>query len=152
MSFGFTAQLREFLDIGAVDRGSALYSSGEAFGFANVILTRYGAGTRMAARASSAANRAHFSHSLFPHRFSKRFDNPLAKWLDKRGNRLNGDFVSAQLHTRMDPAIFGRSVEWMRANPLFSPVRHWTNRLPYMPGSILYGTGSIAINCNDDCE
>lgn len=68
------------------------------------------------------------------------------------GNRLNGDFVSAQLHTRMDPAIFGRSVEWMRANPLFSPVRHWTNRLPYMPGSILYGTGSIAVNCNDDCE
>jgi hypothetical protein len=155
VSFGLTAQARELWDIGAVDRSSDAYSSGEAFGFVNVALTGYGAGTRMAARASSATGWSNFSHSLFPHRWLRRFNNPLAKWLDRTGNRLNGDFVSAQLHTRMDAAAqFGLSPAWLRANPLFSPLRQWINRIPYTPGSILYGTGSVAINCNDsdDCE
>jgi hypothetical protein len=153
VSFGLSARTRELWDIGSVDPNSGAYSRGEVFGFVNVALTGYGAGTRAAARASSATRWSNFSHSLFPHRWLRRFNNPVAKWLDKTGNRLNGDFVSAQLHTRMDTAAqFGLSAAWLRANPLFSPLRQWINRLPYMPGSIVYGTGSAAINCNDDCE
>jgi hypothetical protein len=145
LSFGITSQIRNGLDIGSVNSCSLAYMGGEAFGFLNGFAWGWAAGTKGAAKAASANNWSNFSHSLFPNRFLKRFDNDFAKWLNKRGNRLNGDYVSPELHTRMDGRVFG-SAEWLSANPHFSPYRQLINRIPYVPGALGYGAGSAAMN------
>ena len=131
LSFGLTSQARGLLGVGSVDKCSLAYAGGEAFGFANGLALGWAQGARAAARAASAKNWSNFSHSLVPHSAMRGSRNPLVRWMDKVGNRLNGDFVSPELHTRMDAAAqFGLSAEWLAANPLFSPVRQLWNRIP----------------------
>ena len=147
LSFGITARIRKGFDIGSVDKCSAFYKGGEIFGFANGLALGWAQGTKAAAKAASGNNWANFSHSLFPKRFLKQADNPVANWMNRVGNRLNGDFVTPALHTRMDAAAqFGLSREWLAANPLFSPLRQLVNRMPYVPGAAAYGVGSAAMN------
>ncbi len=146
LSFGITAQIRSGFGVGSVNKCSGAYKGGEVFGFANGLALGWAQGTKAAAKAASANNWSNFSHSLFPNRFLKQFDNPVASWMNRVGNRLNGDFVSPELHTRMDSEVFGQTDAWMAANPLFSPLRQLVNRMPYVPGAALYGAGSAAIN------
>jgi RHS repeat-associated protein len=153
LSFGITARIREGFDIGSVNKCSAAYKGGEVFGFANGVALGWAQGTKAAAQAASANTWSNFSHSLIPHSAMKGSSNPVVRWMDKVGNRLNGDFVSPELHTRMDAAAqFGLSREWLAANPLFSPLRQLINRVPYVPGAAAYGAGSAAVNscgCDD---
>ena len=109
---------------GVLNRCSAAYRAGEAFGFVNGLAIGWAQGTRAAARAATPNNWSNFSHSLFPREFLKKFDNVVAKWLNKPGNRLNGDFVPAELHGRMDPKAFNSApADWKLLYPLFSPIR-----------------------------
>lgn len=143
LSFGITNRINDYFGTSSRDENSRAYKSGEIFGAVNGLALSWAQGAKAAAVASSETSWANFSHSLFPKRFLKKFENPLAKWMNKVGNRLNGDFVSAQLHTRMDAAAqFGLSRVWRAANPLFSPFRQVINRMPYMPGTALYLFGS----------
>jgi RHS repeat-associated protein len=147
LSFGITARIRQGFDIGSVDKCSASYKGGEMFGFANGLALGWAQGSKAVAKAASSNNWANFSHTLLPKRFLKQLDGPFAKWLNKAGNRLNGDYVSPELHTRMDAAAqFGLSREWLAANPLFSPMRQLINKMPYIPGTAAYGVGSAAMN------
>jgi len=148
VSFGITNQIRNVMGANdVVNRCSGAYKGGEAFGFANTLAIGWAQGTKAAAEAAGANNWSNFSHSLFPKIFLNKFDNPVASWMNRYGNRLNGDFVSPELHTMMDPAAqFGLSQEWLAANPLFSPFRQMLNRVPYMPGAAAYGAGAAAMN------
>lgn len=146
LSFGITGQIRNGFGIGSVNSCSGAYKGGEVFGFANGLAL---AGLKAQRRRPKRPARTIGRISLivcFPTAFLKRFDNPVASWLNQVGNRLNGDFVSAEVHTRMDSAVFGQTAEWLAANPLFSPIRQLVNRIPYVPGAALYGAGSAAIN------
>lgn len=67
--------------------------------------------------------------------------------MNKTGSRLNGDFVSAQLHIRMDSAAqFGLSKLWRAETPFFSPIKQIINRAPYVPAAGAYVAGSIELN------
>ena len=148
LSFGITRQLRDLGGIGAVNRCSWSYAGGEAFGFVNGLAFAWAKGTKAAAVADSGWS--NFSHTALPQRTLKRWNNSFARWLNRRGNRLNGDFVTPQLHTRMDAAAqFGLTAAWRRANPLFFPARQMWNRVPYVPGAALYAAGSAYMN---SCE
>ena len=152
LSFGITAQIRKGFDVGSINKCSNAYTAGEALGFVNSLALGWAQDTKAAAKAASANNWSNFSHSLIPDRVLSKSSSKIAKWLNKTGNRLNGDFVSPELHTRMDAAAqFGLSTEWLAANPLFFPARQLLNRIPYVPGSALYGAGSAEIN-SCECE
>jgi len=146
LSFGITAQIRNGFDIGSVNKCSLAYKGGKVAGFANGIAIGWAQGTKAAAKAMSPTNWSNFSHSLFPKRFLKQFDNDLAEWLNQVGNRLNGDFIPAgprpDLHDLMDgtAAGIGGSFETWPA------WRQLINRIPYVPGSAAYGGASAAAN------
>jgi len=151
LTFGLTAQFRELTDIGTVDRCSSAYAYGEVAGVVGSIATGYLAGTKSVAKASSLNNWQNFSHTLVPRSVLKRFNNPFAKWLNKTGNRLNGDHVPPEMHDLIDPVAnsVGKSVAEAAKTPPFSPLRQLPNRVPYTPGAAAYGTGSAAMN---SCE
>ncbi|WP_165797375.1 RHS repeat protein [Solimonas fluminis] len=151
LTFGLTAQFRELTDIGTVDRCSSAYAYGEVAGVVGSIATGYLAGTKSVAKASSLNNWQNFSHTLVPRSVLKRFNNPFARWLNKTGNRLNGDHVPPEMHDLIDPVAnsVGKSVAEAAKTPPFSPLRQLPNRVPYTPGAAVYGTGSAAMN---SCE
>ncbi len=106
LSFGITSAIRNGADIGSVNKCAAAYKGGEAFGFANGLTLGWAQGTKAAAKAASPNNWSNFSHSLVPHSAMKGSSNPVVRWLDQIGNRLNGDYIPAgprpDLHDLMD--------------------------------------------------
>ncbi|MDH4056489.1 MAG: hypothetical protein OEV58_14065 [Gammaproteobacteria bacterium] len=156
ISFGVTRRIRDYHGIGAVDPCSAFYSAGEYAGMAHGLATGIVGGSKAVARAASPTNWSNFSHSLVRHNTMSGSRNPVIRWLDRVGNRLNGDYlpVSRQfdLHGRIDPgARFGLDADWLLRNPLVNPIRQAANRIPYVPGAAAYVTGSNALN-SSDCE
>ena len=154
VSFGATNAVRSAMGTNHyVNRCSTSYNAGEAAGFANSLAVGWAGGAR-----SAVGGWANFSHSLFPARWATGaarnrkwwLDNPFGKWLAGRAskNRLNGDFVSWQMHARMDAAgRFGLSLENLaEAGPLFPLWRQLINRTPFFPGSIGFGAGSGVVN------
>lgn len=148
LTFGLGAQIRSLTPAAnVVDPSSSAYNAGGWVGVAGSVATGWVGGSKAVARASSGINWQNFSHSLFPSRDLKKIPNGIAQWLNKTGNRLNGDHIPPQLHTRLDPwARAGVPADWLRANPLFSQARQLLNRIPYVPGSLLYGLASKALN------
>jgi hypothetical protein len=144
VSFGITNLYREWRGTNrVVNKSSWAYWTGEAFGFANLAAEGWVAGAR-----SAVKGWAHFSHSLFPKRYLKKCDLPIARWMNKRGNRLNGDFITRELHNLIDPVQnkIGKSLAERLANPPYPVWRQMINRIPYFPASILYGLGSLGMN------
>jgi len=152
VSFGITRQLRDLGGIGSVDRCSRAYAGGEVFGFANTVALGWAKGTQAAARAASPVRWSNFSHSGFSREWLGRFDNGLAKWLNRTGNRLNGDYIPTtgsrpDLHDLMDATasqIGGSFNTWPAGRRLI-------NRVPMVPGTAAYAGGSALLNecgCN----
>lgn len=160
VSFGITNQVRNAMGTnGNVNRCSSAYGWGEAAGFANTIAIGAAGGAKAA-----VSGYANFSHSLFPARWATGalknrkwwLDNRFGKWLAGRRshNRLNGDYVPWQLHARMDALAYRSlsAVDKLRAGIPFGPLRQAINRIPYLPGSALFGVGSAMMNSSgDDC-
>lgn len=149
VSFGLTGQIRVAMGTdGAVNVCSGAYTAGEVMGFANSVAVGWAGGARGAVKGW-----ANYSHSLFPKRYLKRFDNGFARWLNKRGNRLNGDYITPGLHNLIDPVAnrVGRSLAERMANPPYPGWRQAINRIPYVPGSVGYGAGSAAMNSSCGC-
>jgi RHS repeat-associated protein len=143
VSFGLTNQARNLMGTNdVVNKCSWGYRGGEALGFANDLAIGWAGGAR-----SAVKGWGNFSHSLFPNRYLKQFDNGMARWLNQRGNRLNGDFMSWEQHASIDPWAYRfASQAWKDANELFPAWRQALNRIPYFPASAAYGAGSAAIN------
>ncbi|MBA8890008.1 RHS repeat-associated protein, partial [Dokdonella fugitiva] len=147
VSFGLTNQVRSFMGWNdVVNRCSGAYKGGEAFGFANDLAIGWAAGAR-----SAVKGYAEFSHSAFPNRYLKQFGNGFSRWLNSRGNRLNGDFMPWERHASIDPWAYRfASQAWKEANDIFPAWRQALNRIPYFPGAMAYGAGSAMIN-GDKC-
>jgi len=149
LSFGITARIREATDAGSENRCSKFYKGGEVFGFFNGLALGWAQGTKAAARTASPNNWSNFSHSLFPREWLARFDNPVARWLNRTGNRLNGDHIPAgprpDLHDLMDATAAGIGGNFKT----WPAWRRLMNRMPNVPGSALYGGASVATN---ECE
>ena len=107
--FNTSNQIRDWFDIGSVDECSCAYNYGEWAGVAGSIGTGFMGGTKFIANATRAATGeiawSHFSHSLFPKSFLKKCKNRFAKWLNEVGNRLNGDYITPELHWKIDPTF-----------------------------------------------
>ena len=152
LTFGLTKQGRRLLKIESVDECSRAYAVGEVVGIVGSVATGFVGGTKAVARASSgAANFSNFSHTLLPNAVLKKFDNGFARWLNRSGNRLNGDHLPVSrdfdLHARIDMvARRGLDPDWLARNPPFSPIRQAWNRVPYTPGAAIYGGASYALN------
>ena len=146
LSFGITAQVRNGFDLGSVNKCSSVYKGGEVAGFVNGVAISWAQGTKTAARAMSPTNWSNFSHSLFPKRFLKTIDGNIAKWMNKVGNRLNGDFIPVgprpDLHDLMD----GRASIVGGIFKTWPAWRQLVNRIPYVPGSVIYGGASASEN------
>jgi len=148
VSFGITNQIRNAMGTNdVVDKCSAAYTAGEVFGIANAIAIGGAGGAR-----SAAGRFPQFSHSMFPDRFLRTFDNAFARWFNRAGNRLNGDYLPTTLHALVDPQAYRFAPKvWKEVNDLFPAWRRALNRIPYLPGSAAYGAGSAAIN-GCDCK
>jgi RHS repeat-associated protein len=154
LTFGLTRRARDALDIGSVDTCSRAYSNGEWAGVAGSVLTGFVGGSKAVAKAGSKYNGfADFSHSLFSKSQLKNANNPIANWLNKHGNRLNGDFVPRPQHWRMDPIYRSKFLDdFHRAMfPPFGDLRGLINRMPFVPGALIYGASSAGLNGNG-CE
>jgi hypothetical protein len=151
LSFGITAQIRDFYDIGSVDKCSRWYTAGEVVGFANGVAIGWVNGTKATARAASGGpyHWQNFSHSLIPNRAMKKSKNPIVRWFNKNGNRANGDYVTPKRHREMDPYV---PMPRDEPHPRFSVPRQWINRIPYVPGTIVYSTGSFVMNYECGCN
>ncbi len=153
LSFGLTNRVRDLMDTnGAVNKCSGSYKAGEAFGVANGIALGWAKGAKAAARAASPNNWSNFSHSLVPHRAMKGSTNPIIRWLDKVGNRLNGDHLPVggprpDLHDLMDGTAAGVGGKYKT----WPAWRRAINRVPYVPGAAVYGGGSVAMNSECGC-
>jgi RHS repeat-associated protein len=163
LSFGITSQVRNLMGTnGMVDKCSGAYKGGEAFGFANGLALGWVQGMKSTAKSLSPVNWQNFSHSLIPNRILNRLEAmgiPGAKWLNKIGNRLNGDHIPTtgargDLHDLMDSTAAAAGMnEAERA--AFVPWPEWReliNRMPYVPGSAIYGGGSAVMNSNCGCQ
>jgi RHS repeat-associated protein len=153
LTFGLTRRARELGNFGTVNVCSNAYDYGGYAGMALGMVGGYLHGTKAAARAISGGWQ-NFSHSAIPHHVLKRMDNRVARWLDRVGNRLNGDHLPVSrnfdLHARIDRrARGGLDPDWLRRNPLMNPFWQAVNRVPYTPGAALYGAGSKALNSCD---
>jgi hypothetical protein len=141
---------------------SDAYSYGEWAGVVASVATGYIGGTKAVAAASSklgvqyGVRLVDFSHSLTPSNKLKKMGSKFFSWLNKKGNRLNGDYVPRNLHWRMDPVYRTKFLDDVtRAkNPPFSDFRGLINRLPYTPAGFLYGMGSLEFNefLDSGCE
>jgi hypothetical protein len=156
LTYGLTRRARDAFDIGHVDTCSRDYSNGEWAGVAGSVLTGFVGGSKAVAKAGSKYNGfADFSHSLFSKSQLKKANNPVASWLNKHGNRLNGDFVPRPQHWRMDPIYRSKFLDdFHRAMfPPFGDLRGMINRMPFVPGSFIYGASSAGVNGNgSDCR
>lgn len=161
LTFGLGKHIRNAAGIGGVNVCSRAYSNGEWAGVVGSVATGFIGGTKAVAKASSKLGRefnyplVDFSHSLLPSNQLKRMGTRFSRWLNKKGNRLNGDFVPRNLHWRMDPEY---RTKWLtdaeRAKHVpFGDLRGLINRMPYTPGAALYGLSSMGLNnlTNDDC-
>jgi RHS repeat-associated protein len=154
LTFGLTRRAREALDIGGVDLCSSAYKYGEVAGIAGSVMTGFIGGTKAVATASSKLGAEYgvrlvdFSHSLKPSAELKNIGTRFANWLNKKGNRLNGDYVPRNLHWRMDPVYRTKFLnDALRAEHVpFSDFRGLINRMPYTPGGLIYGATSMAAN------
>ncbi|WP_254706841.1 RHS repeat-associated core domain-containing protein [Ralstonia pseudosolanacearum] len=146
LSFGLTNQARNLLDINNVNKCSWAYKGGEAFGFANGLALGWAQGTKAAAKAASPNNWANYSHSLVPHSTMRGSSNPIVRWMDRVGNRMNGDYIPVgprpDLHDLMD-AVAARTGGNYATWPAW---RRLINRMPYVPGSAIYGAASAGMN------
>lgn len=145
VSFGLTNKIRDLAGTNdVVNRCSGSYRGGEAAGFVNDLAIGWAGGAR-----SAVKGYAEFSHSLLPNRFLKTIDNGFARWLNVRGNRLNGDFITWELHAAIDPWAYRFAPKaWKSANAMFPAWRQLINRMPYFPGSAIFGSGAAAMNAS----
>jgi RHS repeat-associated protein len=152
LSFGLTSVARDASgSADQVNSCSTAYKAGEVLGFANSIALGWAAGAR-----SAVPGWANFSHSLVPARAVTGknalpwLQNRFGKWLAGRAsrNRLNGDYIPWELHAKIDQKAYRMlsAVNKALVGPPFGPLRQLLNRIPYLPGSALYGTGSAAFN------
>ena len=143
VSFGLTNQVNRLLgSADVVDQCSRAYAGGEAFGFLNNLAIGWTGGLK-----SAAGKFPQFSHSLFPDRYLRAFDNGFAGWLNQTGNRLNGDYLPTVVHALIDPANYRFAPAlWKEMNPMFPMWRRALNGIPYLPGSAAYGAGSATIS------
>ncbi len=154
ITFGIGKQIRRLDGIGSVNVCSSNYSNGEWAGVVASAVTGFVGGTKAVARAGSTYDWQNFSHSLVANRTLKKSTNRIAKWLNKSGNRLNGDHINPELHRLIDPVAnaVGRTLAERRANPPFPAWRRGLNRIPYAPRAAAYGTSSRALNRAANCE
>ncbi len=149
LSFGLTNQINNALGTsGTYNQCSNAYKAGQALGFVNSLAFGGAAASR-----SAVKGWANYSHAALPNRYLKQFSNPAAKWLNKRGNLLNGQYISWQLHARLDPfayRILSAANKQLVGSP-FSPLRQAINRVPYLPGSAAYGAGGAAMSSGSNC-
>lgn len=160
VSFGLTNQVRDLMGTNSVvNMCSKAYTTGQALGLANTVAIGWAGGAR-----SAVKGWANYSHSLFPARWATGaakyrkawLDNGFGRWLAGRPskNRLNGDFISWQLHARIDPFAYRMlsAAEKQMVGRPYGKIRQLVNRIPYFPGSLLYAGGSTAINeISNDC-
>jgi RHS repeat-associated protein len=148
LTFGLTRRARDLLGIANVDVCSNAYKYGGYAGFAASLAMGYGAGTKAAAKAGSKYNGfVDFSHSLFPDAQLKN-GSLLEQWLSRKGNRLNGDYVPRPMHWRMDPWYRNHFIDDAHRQMFkpFGDFRGFINRMPYVPGSGIYGAGSMVLS------
>jgi hypothetical protein len=146
LTFGLTQGARGLWDIGTVDTSAGSYYAGEAAGVVGSLGVGWIAGTKAA-----VSGYANFSHSLIPHaKLKNQYEQTgsrFVRWLDRRGNRLNGDYIPWLQHAVMDPKAYRRLRPALKAiYEEWGTFRQTINRLPYMWGSALYGGGAVATN------
>jgi RHS repeat-associated protein len=163
LSFGITNQIRTLMGTnGSVNKCSGAYMGGEAFGFVNGLALGWAQGMKFTAKSLSPVNYQNFSHSFLPNRTLKKLEAmgiPGAKWFNKIGNRLNGDHIPTtgargDLHDLMDStaAAAGMKEAERAAFKPWSAGRQMINRIPYVPGSAIYGGSSAVMNSNCGCQ
>lgn len=147
LSFGLTNQINNALGTShTYSQCSAAYKGGQALGMVNSLAF----GGAAASRSAVKTGIPQFSHAAFPNRYLKQFSNPVAKWLNKKGNLLNGQYVSWQLHAKVDPWAYRFTARsWKALNKPYSNFRQAINRVPYLPGAGLYGAGGAAISSSN---
>jgi RHS repeat-associated protein len=152
ITFGLTGTIRDGMGISSPSKCSDLYKAGEWTGFAITMLGGYGAGTKAGARfLSRAKDWQNYSHSLFPKRLLKGVGGKVATWLNKVGNRLNGDHMPPSWH---DIADMVAKYNWAKGKPIpsmFEVLRSYPNRVPYMLFVPAWDMASMEMN-NDGCE
>ena len=141
VTFGLTKHARKFLDINNVNMCSNSYRAGEVAGVAVSIATGFVGGTKAFARQASSNNWSNYSHSGTPATWKR------GSWWSRTGNRLNGDHIPTtgtrpDLHDLMD-AIAARTGGKFKTWPAW---RRAINRMPYTPGSAIYGGASAVAN------
>jgi RHS repeat-associated protein len=149
LSFGLTNQINNAQGTShTYSQCSAAYKGGQALGMFNSLAL----GGATASR-SAVKGWANYSHAALHNRYLKQFKNPAAKWLNKRGNLLNGEYISWQLHARVDLFAYRMLSQANRqlAGAPFSPLRQAINRVPYLPGSAAYGLGGVAASSGSNC-
>jgi RHS repeat-associated protein len=152
LSFGLTNQVRNLAGWNdVVDKCSGAYAGGEVAGFLNGLALGGANGAKSAVKAELGPQ---FSHSLFPDKFLKTFENGFGRWLNRTGNRLNGDYVGSVRHAMMDPAAHRFAPRsWKADHPYWPAWRRLMNRMPYTPGAAAYGAGSALLNSGGcDCQ
>lgn len=157
VTFGISKAIRNLYNIGNVDNCSSSYLIGQYSGIALSFITAYGYGTKANAKLISNNNWQNYSHTLIPNRTLKKIEksdipilSTLASKLRKSGNRLNGDHVTPEAHTRMDKvAKIGIPKQHLLENPPYQGLRHYINRVPYMIGISSYSGGSLLNNMNE---
>jgi len=146
LTFGLTHGARELWDIGSVDTSAGTYHAGEVTGVVGSLGVGWIGGTKAA-----VSGYANFSHSLIPRAalrdLYEQTGSKFVRWLNMRGNRLNGDYVRWLQHAVMDPKAYQRlRPELKTVYGEWSTFRQTINRLPYTWGSAVYGGSSVATN------
>ncbi len=113
--FGFGDEMRNWLDIGSVDMGSAAYGAGEVTGAVALATTGVAGGIRAAGARSAGME---FSHAI-----PARLGGPRSI--------LNGNYVTTRTHALSDPYRYRfMSRGWKEATPMPNRVSQLWTRTP----------------------
>nr|MBP7616296.1 hypothetical protein [Steroidobacteraceae bacterium] len=113
--FGFGDEMRNWLDIGSVDMGSAAYGAGEVTGAVALATTGVAGGIRAAVARSAGME---FSHAI-----PARLGGPRSI--------LNGNYVTTRTHALSDPYRYRfMSRGWKEATPMPNRVSQLWTRTP----------------------
>ena len=156
ITFGLTKYIRNSYNLGSVDSCSTQYKIGNVMGIAVGIGGALKYGSKINARKISGnLDWQNFSHSLIPSRTLKniaksnnKYISKAAKWMNKSGNRLNGDHVTPGMHYSMD--AYARRGLPIGYAPIWGEKKMLLNQIPYVPGAVVYGTTSSILNFTGD--
>ncbi|WP_284085045.1 RHS repeat-associated core domain-containing protein [Acinetobacter haemolyticus] len=152
--FGISSYVRTSWEIGSVDQNASAYSFGENFGIGASFLAGGAAGWKSA---GTKARGLEFSHWV-PNRFvngvlnpkngskSNRksyLDNDFGRWLVKKDNKWNGNYVTPKQHYLHDS--YRSPTGWRNFGPRYHPILQQYSRIPLVyKGAAAGGAYGIA--------